>query len=157
MLIIIVFVVLSTFEYLEIMMMLENMNMICGVWMNCVTVRGGWEFCRLWLDCKWLGFLVWVIKLGHDALRAYRYKLWDMVPVLWSYRLGVNMGYGSCSLWVMDSMLTWHTIPALWDTVLIPWDTVPICLAYAYIYCYVMKCIVCLIYCSFAKLIICMI
>jgi hypothetical protein len=65
-----VLVVLSTFEYFEIMMIFENMNIICGVWMNCMTVSGGWEFCRLGLHCKWLRFLVWVIKLGHDALRA---------------------------------------------------------------------------------------
>jgi len=51
-----------------------NTCMICGVRMNCVTVCGGWEFCRLGLHCKWLWFLVWVIKLGHDALHAYQYN-----------------------------------------------------------------------------------
>jgi hypothetical protein len=35
---------LSTFEYLEIMMVFSSMYIICGVWINGVSVGYGWEF-----------------------------------------------------------------------------------------------------------------
>jgi hypothetical protein len=55
---------LSTFEYIESIMIFWSMNMIYGVGMNCVTVWCGWESGRLWLHCKWMWF--WVsYKIGN--------------------------------------------------------------------------------------------
>jgi len=71
---------------------------------------------------------------------------------------GTNFGIRSLFSGVTDSTLIWDTILFSWSYGLyVPWDTVPVRLAYAYIYCDVMKCVVYLIYCSFAKRIICMI
>jgi len=76
-----------------------SMYMICGVRMNCVTVRGGWEFCRLGLHCKWVRFLIWVIKWGHDALRAlwHNFGLGNMSLGLGDLSLGLN--FLSQGLW----------------------------------------------------------
>jgi hypothetical protein len=51
---------LSTFEYIEIIMMFWSMDMICGVWMNGVNVCYGWEFWKLWLQWNMNMILEWV-------------------------------------------------------------------------------------------------
>jgi hypothetical protein len=51
---------LSTFDYIEIMIMFWSMNMICGVWVNDVTVCYGSEFWKLGLRWNMNVILEWV-------------------------------------------------------------------------------------------------
>jgi hypothetical protein len=67
---------LSTFEYIEIMMMFWSMNMICGVWMNGVTICYVCEFWKLWLHWTMNVILEWVWSLGTWCITCHKSTAW---------------------------------------------------------------------------------
>jgi hypothetical protein len=101
-----------------------SMYMICGVRMNCVTVRGGWEFCRLGLHCKMIEIFSMSYKVGTWCIACFMAQLW-------------TRQYES-AIWVWDSGI-W-----VWDS--ISWARGFEDIAYAYIYHVVFVSVVFMIY-----------
>jgi len=105
---------LSTFEYIEIMMKFWSMNMICGVWMNGVTVCYGWEFWKLWLQWNMNVILKWVYSLGTWCLWN-----WCMNKGVWIDLKGMNvccdwdLNYANIDWWIDVLNCLWNLIESM--------------------------------------------
>jgi len=114
-------------------------------WIEWLYVVVG-KFCRLWLHCKWLRFLVsyknWVMM--HCVLNGTNFGIcvlvhWDTVSVLLGYGSLFNWDASPCSIGIRVPVLLGYE--SLFFGI-----RVPVRLAYAYIYHGVFVCVVFMIY-----------